>query len=152
MRFIIHEGSVIELLILKRGFFFLNKAGMCVWVWLFQALKRDPFFHVLNEIQIPFFRLKITMYHWSTLDTSSSRDLTMPHLTSGPQYGHFFRGLNLFGIWLVAPPRNGTRVEERGKKKDAVRKQEDDKARNLFCNSVRDRLLASGNRVACIRG
>jgi len=112
MRFIIHEGSVIELLILKRGFFFLNKAGMCVWVWLFQALKRDPFFHVLNEIQIPFFRLKITMYHWSTLDTSSSRDLTMPHLTSGPQYGHFFRGLNLFGIWLVAPPRNGTRVEE----------------------------------------
>ncbi len=64
----------------------------------------------------------------------------------------FGRGLNIFGIWLVAPPRNGRRLEEGGKKKDAVRKQEDAKARNLFCNSVRDRVLASGNRVACIRG
>jgi hypothetical protein len=99
MRFVIHEGSIIELLILKRGFFFLNKAGMCVCVWLFQALKWDPFFHVLKEIQIPFFF--VGNHDESLVDTFSSRDLTLQHLTSGPQYSHFVEILTFSGSGLL---------------------------------------------------
>lgn len=63
-------------------------------------------------------------------------------LVSGPHNGAshlgspiwaFCRGLNLFGIWLVAPPRNGRRLEEGGK--EERRSQEAKKTQKLaiFC-------------------
>ncbi len=96
MRFVIHEGSIIELLILKRGFFFSQQGGnvrVCVTLSspktrsVFSCPERnpDPFLFFVGNHDV------------SLVHTFSSRDLTMPYLTSGPQYEHLVEVLTFSG-------------------------------------------------------